>query len=103
MSLKRKSARSRLEESVFEYFISRGDRQTLKGTSDGNTEMLRNESSSRFGQITSDGMLRNRLANGINKVPEQMLKEVWMMTGLTMCSQRKMHSGFTDATPKKKT
>ena len=58
MPLKRNSARSRLERSVFEYFISRGDRQTLKGDSDGANEMLRNESSSRFGQITSDGMLK---------------------------------------------
>jgi hypothetical protein len=71
MPLKRNSAHSRLERSVFEYFISRGDRQTLKSDSDGANEMLRNESSSRFGQITSDGMLKkNRLATGIDKVPE---------------------------------
>jgi hypothetical protein len=74
--LKRNSARSRLEGSVFEYFISRGYRQTLKNNSDGTTELLRNELSSRFGQITSDGMLKNHLATGINKVPEKIPEEV---------------------------
>jgi hypothetical protein len=78
MLLKRNCVRSRIERSVFEYFISRGNRQTLKSNSDGTNEMLRNESSSRFRQITSDGMLKNRLATGISKVPEQMLKEVWI-------------------------
>jgi hypothetical protein len=58
MLLKRNSACSWLERSVFEYFISRGDRQTLKGNSDGTTELLRNELSSRFGQITPDGMIK---------------------------------------------